>query len=135
MKIIVGTDQYKIPNNAPFAKAIIALARAYKSESEAATAPPPEKTWVKQLWPELGENHQRLLKEVAKWPLARGIPQSELEAVLGTDWQGLRGIHNGLARICDRLGCEKPLRTIGYNASNRSYVMDPDVAGTIKNLE
>lgn len=129
MKIISGKDRYQIPNDAPFAKAILALARAHESES---VAPPPRRNDVIQLWRELGINHRRLLSEVAKRP--GGIPQNDLETSLDTDWQGLRGVHNGLARICDRLGFEKPLRAIGYNAENRSYVMDPDVAVTIKSL-
>ena len=129
MKIISGKDRYKIPNDAPFAKAILVLARAFESEGVPA---PPRRNDVIQLWRELGANHRRLLHEVAKRP--GGIPQSDLESALDTDWQGLRGVHNGLARICDGLGFEKPLRTIGYNAENRSYVMDPDVAGTIKSL-
>ena len=45
-----------------------------------------------------------------------------------------RGVHNGLARICERLGLEKPVRAVGYNATNRRYLMDPDVAATVKNM-
>jgi hypothetical protein len=50
------------------------------------------------------------------------------------DWTGLRGLRNGLARICECLGFEKPVRVVGYNSENRRYLMDPDVATTIRNL-
>jgi hypothetical protein len=74
------------------------------------------------------------LSQCSGFVRVRDAHPTRLESALGLDWQGLRGVHNGLARICDGLGFEKPLRAIGYKAENRSYVMDPDVAGTIKSL-
>ena len=131
MKIVVGSEKYHLKNDHPYAKAIIALARSYPGASETADAVP-QRNDIKQLWRELNDSHQRLLREIAYRP--NGVSQPDLEALLGIDWQGLRGVHNGLARICARQGCEKPVRVVGYNLKNRRYVMDPDIAATVQNL-
>lgn len=128
MKVIVGTKKYKLKNSHPFAQAIIVLAQAYPASAGSV----PERNDVKQLWRELNANHRRLLVEVSKRPT--GISQADLQTALGMNWQGLRGVHNGLARICDGLGFEKPLRALGYNSENRRYLMDPDVVATVQKL-
>jgi hypothetical protein len=130
MKIVIGAERYRLKNDHPYAKAIVALARAYPGASDATAVP--QRNDVKQLWRELGDGHQQLLRQIAKHP--SGVAQSDLEKLLGVDWQGLRGVHNGLARICERLGLEKPVRVLGYNAKNRRYVIDPDVATTVQRL-
>jgi len=131
MRIKVGQDIYTLPNSSHSAHVIIAIAKAHKHESGSITSPP-ERNDIKHLWRELGTNHQAFLREISKRP--NGISQHELEKAIALDWEGLRGIHNGLARICKRLDYEKPVRVIGYNASNRRYVMDSDVAVTVKKL-
>jgi hypothetical protein len=131
MKIIVGSEKYRLKNDHPFTKAIVALARAYPSTFDP-TNSVPQRNDVKHLWQELGGGHRHLLREIAKRPA--GVAQSDLMKLLGVDWQGLRGVHNGLARICERLGLEKPVRVVGYNARNRRYLMDPDAAATVKSL-
>jgi hypothetical protein len=128
MKVIMGTKKYKLKNSHPLAQAIIVLAQAYP----ASTGSVPERNDVKQLWRDLNANHRELLTEIAKRPT--GISQSDLQTALGTDWQGIRGVHNGLARICEGLGFEKPVRVVGYNSTNRRYLMDPDVAATVQKL-
>ena len=131
MKIVVNSDRYKLRNDHPYAQAIIALARAYQFNPRSADELPARND-VKQLWRNLSPAHRELLHEIATRP--NGIPQADLEAALGLDWKGLRGVHNGLARICDGLGVQKPVRALGYNAGNRRYLMDPDVAATVKAL-
>lgn len=131
MIITINSEKYRLKNDHPFAKAIVALARAYPGAIDS-RGRVPERNDVKQLWNELNDGHQQLLREIAKHP--SGIAQSELENLLGVDWQGLRGVHNGLARICERLGLEKPVRVVGYNAKNRRYLMDPDAATTVQRL-
>jgi hypothetical protein len=124
----MGSKKYRLNNVHPFAQAIVALARAYPGSSDSV----PERNDIKQLWRDLNDNHRRFLAEIASQP--GGISQSELESILAVDWQRLRGVHNGLARICEGLGLEKPIRVVGYNASNRRYLMDPDVAATVQKL-
>jgi hypothetical protein len=131
MKIIAGPQKFQLRNSHPFAQAILALARAHQ-RGETATDEIPERNDIKQLWRELNDSHRRLLKEVASRP--GGISQKDLQTMLDVDWQGLRGVHNGLARIGERLDCEKPIRVVGYNADNRRYIMDPDVAATVQRL-
>ena len=131
VKIVVGSERYRLKNNHPYAKAIVALARAYPG-SASTTDSLPTRNDIKQLWRELGAGHQQLLREIARRP--GGIAQSDLESHLRVDWQGLRGVHNGLARICEGLGLEKPVRAVGYNSNNRRYFMDPDVAATVHKL-
>jgi hypothetical protein len=133
MRIIYAPGvQFTVSNDHPIAKAIVELARFYKAEIAPAVNMP-ERNDIKNLWWELSDSHREFLGEVAKGP-AIGISQSELEQNLNLDWQGLRGVHNGLARICERVGCEKPVRVVGYNAQNRRYHMDPDVRATIQGL-
>ncbi len=128
MKVIVGRQKYILDTSHPFAQAIVALAQMYPGT----TGSLPERNDIKQLWRELGEGHRTFLTEVARRPI--GISQSDLQSLLGLDWQGLRGVHNGLARICEGLGLEKPVRSTGYNSQNRQYLMDPDVAATVLKL-
>lgn len=130
MKIIVGKERFQLENSHPFAVAILTIARAYASQPGA--LPVPERTDVKQLWRDLKPPHKRLLREIARRP--GGIPQADLAQALQVDWTGLRGVHNGLARICEGIGIEKPVRAIGYNSTNRRYLMDPDAAATILKL-
>ena len=85
---------------------------------------------MKQLWREMKAKHKALPWEVAT--RGGGASQTVLEGVLGVDWQSLRGVHNGLARICERLEIEKPVRATGYNSTNRTYHMDSDVAHTVR---
>ena len=136
--MIVKTDgkKYIIPRGHPFALAIEALAKDYTlnkgSRAKGGGVEPPERNDVKQLWREISSKHKALLEAVATRP--GGASQADLEKALGLQWKDLRGVHNGLARICERLGVEKPVRTTGYNATNRTYLMDPDVAHTVRNL-
>ncbi len=131
MLVKIEQRKYRIPNSHSFAEAIEALARAY-AFGVGNGARMPERNDIKQLWSELRPDHQKLLVEIAKRP--GGITQSELEKELHVGWTKLRGIHNGLARICERLEIEKPVRTMGYNSENRRYEMPPDVAGTVGKL-
>jgi hypothetical protein len=62
------------------------------------------------------------------------VPYARAEKRLNLTWQQLRGVHNGLARICDTAGAEKPIRTAGYNAENRQYHLTPSDANTIRVL-
>ena len=130
MKIIAGNEKFQLKNSHPFAAAILTFARAYASQPGA--LPVPERTDVKQLWRELRPPHKRLLREIARRP--GGIAQADLANALQVNWTGLRGVHNGLARICEGLGIRKPVRAIGYNSTNRRYLMDPDAAATILKL-
>jgi hypothetical protein len=128
MLVKIGQHKYKIPNEHPYAEAIEALARAH-ALGVGNGSKLPERSDIKQLWPILRRDHRRLLTEIARRP--GGVAQGELEKLLGVGWEKLRGIHNGLARICERVEVDKPVRTIGYNAENRRYDMPADVAATI----
>jgi hypothetical protein len=130
MKVISEGKSYRVPDDHSCAQAILTLAKAYE-RGDFLTKEPPARNDVKQLWRTLKTDHRQLLIRIALYP---GIAQKELETKLGTDWQGLRGIHNGLARICETQGIEKPIRTAGYNKHNRSYNMDADVRSTILKL-
>lgn len=131
MKIYFRKEVYRFDNGHPFVPAILELARNSLSRAKG-RAVVPERNDIKRLWLELGKGHRELLYQIARHPL--GTSQDELQKALAVDWQGLRGVHNGLARICERLGCEKPIRVVGYNSDNRRYLMDPDVATTVTTL-
>ncbi|HYH98163.1 hypothetical protein [Hyalangium sp.] len=136
MKVLINGKRYSIPSTHAFALAIESLAKDYTlnkaSRAKGGGDEPPERNDVKQLWRDISSKHKALLRAVAKRP--GGASQADLETDLGLQWQELRGVHNGLARICERLGVEKPVRTTGYNATNRTYLMDPDIAHTVRNL-
>lgn len=137
MKVILGGSRYSLRNDHPFAQAILALAQQYQRDpavrnASTSNASTPQRNDIKRLWGALRTPHRRLLKEVARHP--NGLSQGELEVLLGTDWSGLRGVHNGLARIAENAGDEKPIRVVGYRSDNRRYLMDPDVALTINTL-
>jgi len=133
VKIIMGNDDYLLDDDHPYALAILALAQRYAQDRSIETRVGSRGgTDIEMLWRFLTPRHRQLLYEIAKRP---GISQSELETALGLDWKGLRGVHNGLARICEGLGYEKPIRVSGYKSSNRSYSMDPDVRQSITKLK
>src|SRR5688572_18904086 len=123
MKIISDGKNYRVPDDHAYAEAILALAKAYE-RGDFGTAKLPARNDIKQLWRRLNPDHRELLTQIALYP---GVSQKDLEDKLGLDWTGLRGVHNGFARICETRGIEKPIRTAGYNQHNRCYTMDPDV--------
>ena len=131
MLIKIDQRRYRVPNDHPYAEAIEALARDH-AFGVGNGRKLPQRNDVRHLWSSLRSDHRRLLTEVAKRP--GGVAQDELQKLLNVDWTKLRGIHNGLARICERLEIEKPVRTMGYNADNRRYDMPADVATTVLNL-
>ena len=128
MKIISGKKRFKLKNSEPLAEAILMLVESYAGSSGSV----PERNDVKQLWRDLNAKHRQFLVEIAKHPM--GVSQTDLESILGLDWRGLRGVHNGLARISEGSGMDKPVRVVGYNSTNRRYLMDPDVAATVGRL-
>lgn len=121
---------YRVDDSHPHAAAIVALALGSKN-GPASRIAAPQRNDVKQLWRHLRPPHRRFLRAVAK---DAPIPQEDLQKRLGLDWKELRGVHNGLARICERLGIEKPLRTSGYKTENRIYEMSADAAATIQKI-
>ncbi len=131
MKIIFRNEIYRVSNDHPYVPAILGLARTAPFGTDGVAAPP-ERNDLKRLWSELSASHKRFLHVLSQRPT--GISQRELEKVLDVDWQGLRGIHNGIARICQRLDCEKPVSVSGYNSSNRVYQMLQDAAATVRTL-
>ena len=131
MRVLVRGTKYTIPNSHAYAQAIESLARTYALGGDG-RGRLPERNDVKQLWSELRQEHRTMLVEIAIRP--GGIGQKDLQGALRVDYKGLRGIHNGLARICERLEVEKPVHTMGYNSENRRYDMPQDVAATIRRL-
>jgi hypothetical protein len=129
MLIISGSEKLRLHDAHAFARAIVVLAQAYRGESSSSAS---EGKCITTLWPDLGEGHRRLLAEIARRP--GGIAQSELECILGITWQQLRGVHNGLSRICERLGLDKPIRTLGYNSKNRRYLTSPEIGSAVRQL-
>ncbi|HRK19932.1 MAG TPA: hypothetical protein PK970_13320 [Hyphomicrobiaceae bacterium] len=130
MLIKYGRQRFKVSNEHPYADAIVLLATAAtrSQDGDAAT----ERNDVKALWKRLLRGHKELLAKVAAYPT--GISQADLLKALDKEWQELRGVHNGLARICETEGVDKPIQTTGYNSANRSYHMMPDVARTVLKL-
>ena len=131
MKIVYQNQVFKIRNDHRYVPAILALTRTAPFDDDG-SSPIPERNDIKQLWRELKLSHRRFLYTIARHPT--GIAQSDLEKSLGLTWEGLRGVHNGLARIADRLGLDKPVSVVGYNSENRTYHMTPDIAATVKTL-
>ncbi len=121
---------YRVDDGHPHATAILALAIS-STNGPVSRIAAPQRNDVKQLWRHLRAPHRKFLRAVAK---DAPIQQDDLQKRLGLDWKQLRGVHNGLARICDGLGIEKPVRTSGYNAQNRTYEMSTDVATTIQKI-
>lgn len=133
MLVKIKGVKYIVANDHPYAVVIKDLAKSYATTHMSGGGDvPPERNDVKRLWREMKAKHKALLREVAT--RGGGVSQADLEGALGVDWQGLRGVHNGLARICERLEIEKPVRATGYNSTNRTYHMDPDVAHTVRGL-
>jgi hypothetical protein len=130
MKIEHQGKLYRVDDDHPYAAAILALARSLKHHPVSHTSTP-QRNDVKQLWRHLRSSHRRFLRAVSK---DSPVTQADLQKKLDLDWKQLRGVHNGLARICDGLGIEKPVRTSGYNAENRTYEMSTDVATTIRKI-
>jgi hypothetical protein len=138
MRIIHGKTKRKLDNDHPATHAILAiLAMVDRYEDNGRTVP--QRGDTARLWRDLRKPHKALLVAVSEH--AQGVTQSELVERLRADLRkpkfsvlSLRGIHIGLARICDGLGIEKPIETIGYNAENRTYRMRPDAAGTVRKL-
>lgn len=131
MRIRHKRQTYVVSNKHPLIEAILVLARAGAAGSVDATATP-ERNDVKRLWPSLRRPQRRFLGIVAEHPA--GISQADVLKRMKIEPNDLRGLHNGLARICDGLGIEKPVSTTGYNAENRVYRVSPDVAKTVLRL-
>lgn len=130
MKLDFQGKVYRIDDDHPYAVAMLALARSLKKRPISRVSAP-QRNDVKQLWQHLKAPHRKFLRAVSK---DSPVTQEDLQNKLGLDWMKLRGVHNGLARICDGLGIEKPVRTSGYNAENRTYEMSIDVATTIRKI-
>src|SRR5688572_22146333 len=126
MKITHGGEKHFVPDDSSFARAILEVVNAYQGTLPRKEGP--FRNDIKRLWRVLNDQHRRFLLAIAKDP---GISQAEIQEKLQLDMAGLRGVHNGLARICKSNGFEKPVRTSGYNASNKTYSMDDDVRATI----
>ena len=132
MRITHGRQKFVISNKGPYTDAIMLLVRAAADPAASPDTAATERNDVKVLWRSLRGPHKRFLAKVAEYPA--GISQGDLGTKLGLDWKELRGVHNGLARICEGQKIEKPVKTSGYNAENRVYHMLPDVARTVLKL-
>lgn len=130
MRIKHKRQTYTIPNSHPFVEVILLIARS--ATAGASDVSTPERNDVKRLWPNLRAAQRGFLGLAAQHP--SGIAQADVLKKLKLDANDLRGLHNGLARICDGLGVEKPVSSTGYNAANRVYHMLPDVAKTVLRL-
>jgi len=132
MRIIDGDKKTTIPRDKYYAEAIRSIIKAFEQE-KAENDNVPEQNDVKQLWPNLQDAHKKFLYIIARKSPNR-ISQPILEDKLEVDSNDLRGIHNGLARICKNHEVENPVRSIGYNRSNRQYYVDASAAKTIRSL-
>lgn len=132
MKIQHGKRKYEIPNNHPLIDAILVLVNSAADSVETSRDPVPQRNDIKTLWRSLRRGHKRFLGLVAQYP--RGLKQADVIKKLKVEPDDLRGVHNGLARICDGRGIDKPVSSSGYNAENRVYYMLPDVAATVLKL-
>lgn len=131
MKITYKKQVISVPDGHALAKAILVLARSCE-KGERVNEAVPTRNDIRGIWREINDSHKAVLAEIAKFGTRR---QSQLTTALRIDSQGLRGVRNGLTRICNRIGAENPIRVIGYNASNRQYSLDADVAATIQALQ
>ena len=131
MKITYKKEVISLPNGHALTKAILVLARACE-KGERVNDAVPTRNDIRLIWREINDSHKAVLAEIARFGSRR---QSQLVAALRIDSQGLRGVLNGLTRICNRIDAENPIRVIGYNASNRQYFIDADVAATIQTLQ
>lgn len=126
-----GLEQV-IPVNSRKAK-IIREVMALMAPDDDGARSLPERNDVKRLWPELNPKAQKFVGLIAKHA-REGIEQEDVEKRLGLDSNGLKGIHNGLARICKGRGVDNLIETLGYRRDNRRYVMRADVAKTVLKL-
>lgn len=131
MEIVIKAQKYSIEDDNPYAKAIIAIVGVYNNNNFQKENNSYEEDY-KKLWQELNEKHKKMLTVIAE--SREGIYQFELEKKLKVNWQGLRGIHNGFARICERLNIRKPIIITGYNSNNRKYSIEEDKYNLIKSL-
>jgi hypothetical protein len=126
-----GIEQV-IPVNSKKAK-IIREVMAMTSPDDDGPGALPERNDVKRLWTELSPKAQGFVGLVAQ-RAREGINQQDVERRLGLDFNGLKGVHNGLARICKGRGMDNLVETLGYHRNNRRYVMRGDVAKTVVKL-
>ncbi len=130
MKVTYKDEIAKIPDRDPYAKAILALVRAYQSGG-ASTTDVPTRNDIRSIWRNLDDRHKNLLRHIARSKSGR-VTQIQLQKSLDLDSPGLRGVLNGLTRICIRL---QEVKALGYNATNRQYYLDADVAATVNSLK
>jgi hypothetical protein len=131
MKIEANSQVFTLKDREPLAKTILNLLHA--SGRSPGQSPPAVfgKNDFARLWEQLNDGYRGMLYEISKRPVA-GINQKELQDLLKIEWEKMRGLSNGIARICARLEIEKPFRTEGYNEFTRVYRMDKDTAATVQ---
>jgi hypothetical protein len=130
VRIIDKDNKITIPRDSYYAEAIRSIVKAFERQ-KADNDSIPERNDIKALWPQLQYDKKWFLHAIAQHQGTIGVSQLTLEEILEVNWEKLRGIHNGLARISARLEMENPVRTIGYNRSNRRYHVDASTAKTV----
>jgi hypothetical protein len=128
VKVMIDGEVFAIRRKHPYLRAMRCLARA--AQKKPGVKRVPRRRDTRTLWGQMDSPKQQLLHTIAKHPLHK-MTQTELQDALGLDSLGLRVIHQSMARICESRGFDRPIRSTGYSAENRSYVMDDDVAATI----
>lgn len=120
-----------IPDDHPYAAALLALAHA------ALETPVPRRTAsvsesVAALW-KAARPYRAALLVLAKAP-KEGLPHRALMQRLAMRPMKFRGLQTGIARICQGLAIDNPIKRAGYAQANRVYYMEPAVARAIKSL-
>ena len=128
VKVTIDGETFSVRRRHPYLRAMRCLARtAQKTKLRKV----PRRHDTKQLWEHLDDPKKTMLHFLERHPLHK-MTQVELQHALNVDSLGLRVIHGSLARICQARGFERPVRSTGYSSENRSYVMDDDVAASVR---
>lgn len=128
MKIVTDKESYTIKNDHPYAQAILLLVKSYNQQTT--------DTWpgdIKYLWVQLNDEHKRIFKLLVKHP--EGVSQTLVMKTLKLNWQELRGVLNGITRICNRLGYSTPIQSHGHSAAARKYWLDSSVCKQLKTIQ
>ena len=143
MLIVHRSERIQIKNDHPLVEALLSIARIAARSTvdartdtavrlpKAGTGKPIDRD-AKAVW-RAAKAYRKLLRRIA-FALPEGIGHRELAQSMSLDSDKFRGMQIGLARICKGLGVENPVLSTGYNATNRVYMMRPDIGAAFRAL-
>lgn len=87
---------------------------------------------ARKLWRHIGDDHEKVILALS----SNGeMLQSELEAILGSGWEKLRGVLGGLAKVCKRRGIRYPIQKSTGADGDTVYSLSPDFAQAFQDLD